>query len=45
MGKGGNNISDLKTARIAELIAATDYNLLMGGNEELNMLNALSGIG
>jgi hypothetical protein len=35
----------LKKARLAELIAATDYNLLMGGNEELNILNALSGLG
>jgi hypothetical protein len=31
----------LKKARIAECIASTDFNLLMGGNEELNLLNAL----
>ena len=44
MGAGSNKIADLKKARIAELIAATDYSLLMGGSEELNMYNVLVSI-
>ena len=39
-----DKIADVKKARIAELIAATDFQLLSGGNEELNLLNALSSI-
>ena len=45
IGAGSHKLSDLKKARIAELIAQTDFNLLMGGNEELNILNSLSSIG
>ena len=41
---GDVQIPDLKKAKIAEIIASTDYNLLMGGSEELNLLNCLSGI-
>lgn len=41
---GLRQIADVKKARIAELIAATDFQLLSGGNEELNLLNALSSI-
>jgi hypothetical protein len=44
MGAGSKKIADLKKARIAELIAATDYSLLMGGSEELNMYNVLVSI-
>jgi hypothetical protein len=44
MTVGSVKIADLKKAQIAELIASTDYNLLMGGCEELNLLNCLSGI-
>ena len=40
----GANISDLKKAQISEIVASTDYSLLTGGNEELNLLNALSNI-
>ena len=39
-----DKLADVKKARIAELIAATDFQLLSGGNEELNLLNALSSI-
>ena len=38
------NVSDLKKAQISELIAQADFTLIQGGNEELNMLNTLSGI-
>ena len=44
MGVGSMKIADLKKARISELIAATDFNLLSGGSEELNMLNVLVSI-
>jgi hypothetical protein len=44
MGAGSKKIADLKKARIAELIAATDYSLLSGGSEELNMYNVLVSI-
>ncbi len=39
-----DKLADVKKARISELIAATDFQLLSGGNEELNLLNALSSI-
>lgn len=38
------NMPDIKKARIAELVAAADFQLLSGGNEELNLLNVLSSI-
>lgn len=44
MGAGSKKIADIKKARIAEMLAATDYNLLMGGSEELNMYNVLVSI-
>ncbi len=44
MGAGSRKIADIKKARIAELIAATDFNLLSGGSEELNMYNVLASI-
>jgi hypothetical protein len=44
MGAGSMKIADLKKARIAEMIAATDFNLLSGGSEELNMYNVLVSI-
>ena len=34
--------SDLQKARIAEIVASTDYTMISGGDEELNLLNALS---
>lgn len=37
-------VRDLQKAQISEIIAATDFQLLQGGNEELNMLNCLSNI-
>ena len=37
-------VSDLQKARIAEAIATSDFQLLTGGNEELNMLSCLSSI-
>ena len=40
-----NVVSDLKKAKISEIIAMTEFQLLQGGNEELNMLNTLSNIG
>ena len=44
IGAGSKGLSDIKKARISEIIASTDFNLLTGGNEELNLLNALSHI-
>lgn len=35
---------DLRKARISEIIAETDIKLLQGGDEELNLLYALSNI-
>jgi hypothetical protein len=35
---------DLKKAKLAEVIAETDIKLLQGGDEELNLLYALSSI-
>lgn len=37
-------LSDLKKAKISEIIANTDFNFIQGGNEELNLLYALSNI-
>ena len=37
--------ADLKKARISEVVAETDIKLLQGGDEELNLLYALSNIG
>jgi len=36
---------DLRKAKISEVIAETDIKLLQGGDEELNLLYALSNIG
>ena len=44
LGAGGRKIADIKKARISELLAATDFNLLSGGSEELNMYNVLVSI-
>lgn len=44
IGAGSKGLPDVKKARISEIIASTDFNLLTGGNEELNLLNALSHI-
>jgi len=44
MGEGSKKLADLKKARIAELIAATDFSLLSGGSEELNLYNVLVSI-
>ena len=44
VGDGANYLGDLKKAKVSEVIASTDYSLLTGGNEELNLLNALSSI-
>ena len=44
MGKMALKVPDVKKARLAEVIASSDYNLLMGGNEELNLLNTMSSI-
>lgn len=38
------DVKDLQKAQISEIIASTDFQLLQGGNEELNMLNCLSNI-
>jgi hypothetical protein len=35
---------DLKKAKISEVIAETDIKLIQGGDEELNVLYALSNI-
>jgi len=44
IGQPAKNVKDIKKAQISEIIASTDYALLQGGNEELNMLNCLSNI-
>lgn len=36
---------DLRKSKISEVIAETDIKLLQGGDEELNLLYALSNIG
>lgn len=36
---------DLRKAKLSEIIAETDIKLLQGGDEELNLLYALSNIG
>lgn len=36
---------DLRKAKISEIIAETDIKLLQGGDEELNLLYALSNVG
>ena len=37
-------VADIKKAKIAEIIAQTDYNFTTNGNEELNLLHTLSSI-
>jgi hypothetical protein len=37
-------LPDLKKARISEIIAEADIKMLQGGDEELNLLYALSSI-
>jgi hypothetical protein len=44
VGDGAELLPDIKKAKVSEVIASTDYSLLTGGNEELNLLNALSSI-
>jgi hypothetical protein len=37
-------LSDLKKARISEVVAETDVKVIQGGDEELNLLYTLSSI-
>jgi hypothetical protein len=37
-------MSDLNKAKIAEVIAVSDFKMIQGGDEELNLLHALSNI-
>ena len=37
-------LPDLKKALISEIVAESDCKMVMGGDEELNLLNALSTI-
>jgi hypothetical protein len=37
-------LPDIRKARIAEVIAETDIKLLQGGDEELNLMYALSNV-
>ena len=37
-------IPDLRKAKISEIIAETDIKLVQGGDEELNLLYALSNV-
>lgn len=39
-----HSAADLRKARISEIIAETDIKLVQGGDEELNLLYALSNI-
>lgn len=32
-------VSDLKKAKVSELVAETDFKMIQGGDEELNLLN------
>lgn len=34
-------VSDLQKAKISELVAETDFKMIQGGDEELNLLNVL----
>jgi hypothetical protein len=38
------NLSDLKKARISEIVAETDVKVIQGGDEELNLLYTLSSV-
>ena len=37
-----SNINDLHKAKISEVIADTDFKMIQGGDEELNLLQTLS---
>ena len=37
-------VSDIKKAKVAEIIAQTDFNFCQNGNEEINLLYTLSSI-
>ena len=37
-------VPDLKKAKIAEIIASTDFNFSQNGNEEINLLHTLSSV-
>ena len=42
MDTANDKLSNVAKGRIAELVAATDFQLLQGGNEELNLINTMS---
>ena len=37
-------VKDLQKARVSEIVAETDFSMIQGGDEELNLLNVLSSI-
>lgn len=39
-----NQVSDLQKAKISEIVAETDFKMIQGGDEELNLLHTLSTI-
>lgn len=41
---GSPGVADLRKAKISEIIAETDIKLVQGGDEELNLLYALSNV-
>lgn len=42
MDPANDKLSNVAKGRISELVAATDFQLLQGGNEELNLINTMS---
>lgn len=39
-----DKISDLKKAKLSEIVAETDVKVIQGGDEELNLLYTLSSV-
>lgn len=39
-----NKISDVQKSKISEIVAETDFKMIQGGDEELNLLHTLSTI-
>ena len=39
-----NEVADLQKAKISEIVAESDYKMIQGGDEELNLLYVLSGV-
>jgi len=42
--KPATQVSDVQKAQLSEIIAETDFKMIQGGNEELNLLYSLSSV-